>query len=77
MPFSFSITGTVFLVFCVFAIAAAGYLVGKVTVKGVNLGTAGVFVAGDCRSKAVRQITTAAGDGAGAALAAIRYLDTL
>ena len=40
MPFSFSITGTVFLVFCVFAIAAAGYLVGKVTVKGVNLGTA-------------------------------------
>ena len=45
MPFSFSITGTVFLVFCVFAIAAAGYLVGKVTVKGVNLGTAGVFVA--------------------------------
>lgn len=34
MPFSFSITGTVFLVFCVFAIAAAGYLVGKVTVKG-------------------------------------------
>ncbi len=39
--------------------------------------TAGVFVAGDCRSKAVRQITTAAGDGAVAALAAIRYLDTL
>ncbi|MBQ6065391.1 MAG: FAD-dependent oxidoreductase [Clostridia bacterium] len=30
----------------------------------------GVFVAGDCRTKAVRQITTAAADGATAALAA-------
>ena len=42
---SFSIEGTVFLVFCVFAIAAVGYLIGRITVKGVNLGTAGVFVA--------------------------------
>ena len=37
--------------------------------------TPGVFVAGDCRSKAVRQLTTAAADGAAAALAACRYLD--
>ena len=36
--------------------------------------TAGVFVAGDCRSKAVRQLTTAAADGAAAALAACAYL---
>lgn len=34
-----------------------------------------VFVAGDCRAKAVRQITTATGDGAVAALAACRYID--
>ena len=34
----------------------------------------GVFVAGDCRTKAVRQITTAAADGATAALAACAYL---
>lgn len=34
----------------------------------------GVFVAGDCRSKQIRQITTATADGASAALAAIRYL---
>lgn len=34
----------------------------------------GVFVAGDCRTKNIRQITTAAADGATAALAAIRYL---
>ena len=37
--------------------------------------TPGVFVAGDCRSKAVRQLTTAAADGAVAALAACRYID--
>ncbi len=33
----------------------------------------GVFVAGDCRTKSVRQITTAAADGATAALAACAY----
>ena len=37
----------------------------------------GVFVAGDCRAKAVRQLTTACGDGAVAAMAACRYLETL
>ena len=39
--------------------------------------TDGVFVAGDCRQKAIRQITTATADGATAALAACRYLETL
>ena len=37
--------------------------------------SAGVFVAGDCRKKGVRQLTTAAADGAVAALGACRYLD--
>ena len=37
--------------------------------------TPGIYVAGDCRSKSVRQLTTAAGDGAAAALAACRYID--
>ena len=37
--------------------------------------TEGLFVAGDCRTKAIRQISTACSDGAIAALAAIRYLD--
>ncbi len=37
--------------------------------------TAGVFVAGDCRSKRIRQITTATADGAVAALAACAYID--
>ncbi|MBQ9860257.1 MAG: FAD-dependent oxidoreductase [Clostridia bacterium] len=39
--------------------------------------TAGVFVAGDCRRKGVRQVTTATGDGATAAIAACRYIDSL
>ena len=38
--------------------------------------TEGIFVAGDCRTKAVRQITTATADGAVAALAACRYLES-
>ena len=36
--------------------------------------TPGVFVAGDCRSKHIRQLTTATADGTVAALAALRYL---
>ncbi|MBR7122689.1 MAG: FAD-dependent oxidoreductase [Oscillospiraceae bacterium] len=37
--------------------------------------TPGLFVAGDCRSKYIRQVVTAAADGAIAAMAACRYLD--
>lgn len=37
--------------------------------------TPGVYVAGDCRSKTVRQLATAIADGACAALAACRYLN--
>ena len=37
--------------------------------------TEGLFVAGDCRSKRIRQVVTAAGDGAVAAMAACMYLD--
>ena len=37
--------------------------------------TPGIYVAGDCRSKQIRQLTTAAADGAVAALAACRYLN--
>lgn len=39
--------------------------------------TPGIFVAGDCRTKTVRQVVTAASDGATAALAACRYIDNL
>ncbi len=37
--------------------------------------TPGLFVAGDCRSKRIRQVVTAAADGAIAAMAACHYLD--
>ena len=37
----------------------------------------GVFVAGDCRSKRIRQVATAMADGAVAALAACDYVDNL
>ena len=39
--------------------------------------TPGIYVAGDCRSKTVRQVTTAAGDGAIAATNACRYLQAM
>ena len=39
-----SISGVTFLLFCLFAVAAVGYLLGRITIKGVNLGTAGVFI---------------------------------
>ena len=37
----------------------------------------GIFVAGDCRQKKIRQVTTAASDGAIAALSACEYIDAL
>lgn len=43
--------------------------------EGCTTETDGLFVAGDCRTKSIRQITTACSDGAVAALAACRYID--
>ena len=56
------------------ALDAAGY-----AASGEDCRTASpwLFVAGDCRAKSVRQLTTAAADGAVAALAACVYLDRL
>lgn len=47
-------------------------------VSGENCRTSteGIFVAGDCRTKKVRQIATAVADGAVAALAAVEFLDS-
>ena len=46
------------------------------TASGV-IDLSGIFAAGDCRTKAVRQVTTATADGAVAALAACRFIDSL
>ena len=51
-----------------------GYIVSD---EKCRTGTPGVFVAGDCRTKEVRQVTTATADGAVAALAACRFIDNL
>ncbi len=39
-----TVNGVAFLTFCMFAVAAVGYVIGRITVKGVSLGTAGVFI---------------------------------
>lgn len=53
---------------------SAGYIVaGEDCVTSAN----GIFAAGDCRTKEIRQLVTAAADGAVAALAACNYCDSL
>lgn len=51
-----------------------GYIIADETCKTK---TKGLFVAGDCRTKAVRQVSTAIGDGAVAATNACIYLESL
>lgn len=38
------ITGITFLMFCVFGILFVGYALGRITIKGISLGDAGVFI---------------------------------
>jgi len=49
-----------------------GYILGD---ENMCTGTEGLFVAGDTRKKSIRQLTTAANDGAIAAMSAIAYLN--
>ena len=49
----------------------AGYIV---TDENGATSVPGVFAAGDVRAKTLRQVTTAVGDGATAATAAVEYL---
>lgn len=55
------------------ALDSIGYVIATET---CTTDTEGVFVAGDCRTKQIRQITTATADGAVAALAACSYIDS-
>ena len=45
--------------------------------EGCTTKTEGIFVAGDCRKKKIRQVATAAADGAVAALAACDYIEKI
>lgn len=56
----------------VVAMDAQGYILADETGR---TRTPGVFAAGDCRQKRVRQLSTAAGDGTIAALEACAYID--
>jgi thioredoxin reductase (NADPH) len=51
----------------------AGYFVAD---ESCQTKTDGVFVAGDCRVKVVRQVATAIGDGAVAGTSAVNYINT-
>ena len=56
----------------VVALDAAGYILSG---EDTETSVPGVFAAGDARTKTVRQLATAVGDGAASALAACRWLD--
>ena len=51
-----------------------GYIVAK---EDCHTNVEGIFVAGDTRTKLLRQIVTAAGDGAVAATEAIKYINKI
>ena len=55
----------------VIALDKQGYIVAD---ESCQTNTEGIFTAGDCRTKKVRQLATAASDGAVAALAACEYI---
>ena len=52
---------------------AAGYAVAG---EDCHTGTPGIFVAGDNRTKALRQLVTATADGAMAATEAVKYINS-
>ena len=41
---NFYVKGTALFMLCILAVAAVGYILGRITIKGVNLGTGGVFI---------------------------------
>lgn len=49
-----------------------GYIIAN---ENLETKTPGVFVAGDCRGKKIRQLTTAVADGAIASVGAVAYID--
>ena len=60
------ITGIAFQLFSIFVVIFIGYLIGKIEIKGISLGTAGVFIAallfGALFSSAIHHTMTLHGD---------------
>ena len=56
------------------ALDASGYIIADETMKASK---EGIFVCGDARSKTLRQVVTACGDGAVAAYSARMYIEEL
>ena len=78
-----SISGITFLMFAVFVIAVLGYALGRITIKGVSLGTAGVFIVAllfgalfseTLSSSVVQTINGSAADISGSALKIIENI---
>lgn len=62
--------------FCshIIALNQEGYIIAD---ENCKTNADGIFVAGDCRTKSIRQLTTASSDGTIAGLAACEYIDNL
>lgn len=62
--------------FCshIIALNQEGYIIAD---EDCKTNAEGIFVAGDCRTKSIRQLTTASSDGTIAGLAACEYIDNL
>lgn len=70
-----------FLMFCVLAISALGYILGRITIKGVSLGTAGVFIVslifgGVFSDQLQTQLMVEKKDELGNVIASISYMDS-
>ncbi|MCM1544586.1 MAG: permease, partial [Ruminococcus sp.] len=78
-----SITGITFLMFSIAIIAALGYALGRITIKGVSLGTAGVFIVallyGAVLSKVIEStlVQTVAGEAVSYSTNALKIVENI
>lgn len=76
-----AVKGITFLMFSVLGIAALGYILGRVTIKGISLGTAGVFLVAllfGCifHEELTGQLVTNIKDGTGSIVEKVSFVDS-
>jgi putative transport protein len=76
-----SVKGVTFLIFSVMIIAATGYLLGRITIKGVSLGTAGVFIVALAygmlfHDELTTQLVVGYKDSAGSVVSDVSFVDS-